>query len=84
MDRSRTEVAAQGSRAPPVIIIAAILHRDLGAMIPALGRAALAAKPQPYGWLEMVDYGAHGSNGWSDPIASVGLTCPRVFGPKIT
>jgi hypothetical protein len=34
-------------------------HRfDLAAMIPALGRAAVATKPQPYWWLKMADYGA--------------------------
>ncbi len=31
---------------------------DLAAMIPALGRAAVATKPQPYWWLKMADYGA--------------------------
>jgi hypothetical protein len=34
-------------------------HRvDLAGMIPALGRAAVATKPQPYWWLKMADYGA--------------------------
>ncbi|MBZ0210508.1 MAG: IS1595 family transposase [Hyphomicrobium sp.] len=34
-------------------------HRfDLAAMIPALGCAALATRPQPYWWLKMADYGA--------------------------
>ncbi|WP_414463649.1 IS1595 family transposase [Hyphomicrobium sp. B1] len=34
-------------------------HRfDLAAMIPALARAAVAAKPAPYWWLKMADYGA--------------------------
>jgi len=34
-------------------------HRfDLAAMIPALARAAVATKPQPYWWLKMADYGA--------------------------
>lgn len=34
-------------------------HRfDLAAMIPALGRAAVVAKPQPYWWLKTADYGA--------------------------
>lgn len=34
-------------------------HRfDLAAMIPALARAALAAKPAPYWYLKMADYGA--------------------------
>lgn len=34
-------------------------HRfDLAAMIPALGRAAVAAKPVTYGHLKMADYGA--------------------------
>lgn len=34
-------------------------HRfDLAAMIPALGRAAVAAKPAPYAWLKLADYGA--------------------------
>jgi transposase-like protein len=34
-------------------------HRfDLAAMIPALARAALATRPQPYWWLKMADYGA--------------------------
>ena len=31
---------------------------DLAAMIPALGRAAVAAKPAPYTWLKLADYGA--------------------------
>ena len=32
-------------------------HRfDLAAMIPALARAAVATKPQPYWWLKMADY----------------------------
>lgn len=31
---------------------------DLAAMIPALGRAAIATKPAPYWWLKMADYGA--------------------------
>lgn len=31
---------------------------DLAAMIPALGRAAAAAKPAPYWWIKMADYGA--------------------------
>ena len=34
-------------------------HRfDLAAMIPALGQAAVAAKPAPYRYLKMADYGA--------------------------
>ena len=34
-------------------------HRyDLAAMVPALGRAALAARPAPYWYLKMADYGA--------------------------
>lgn len=34
-------------------------HRfDMAAMIPALARAAVLAKPAPYAWLKMADYGA--------------------------
>lgn len=31
---------------------------DLAQMIPDLGRAATTAKPTPYWWLKMADYGA--------------------------
>lgn len=31
---------------------------DLAGMIPALGRAAVAAGPAPYWWLKSADYGA--------------------------
>lgn len=33
-------------------------HIDLAAMIPALGRAAVATMPAPYWYLKMADYGA--------------------------
>ena len=40
------------------------IHRfDLAAMIPALGRGAVATKPQPYWWLKMADYGAQSGEG---------------------